>query len=331
MSDGCNQKAVAVWTTEANPKEEWFTCEPCQETDFGGWPNSSDSEEDSLGSADKYIDQQKTCRRALRRHAKNNTKLALTTKAPRNEQIGDEIYDELTRFVEETAKSQNQIAISISEPTMTINEESQRKKSLLTPEELIRSWTLRRIQRDRTWVYVDKDYPNIYRKYCTVVACAKETNDIATDDENMVDNKRIILWDKQASINMLKCILCLLDNNDKKWAVAMREWEDRKETNIARNAFTRLMALSKVVYQINHWHNSANDPKDLLNLCQRFSTRWRKVLALPDELIGQDSDGQRGLHVFMKQMENNWNESVLNKKLKGRFQFQFQGTINGFT
>jgi len=34
-TEDCKLKAVAMWS---NGKDDWYTCEACQELDFGGWP-----------------------------------------------------------------------------------------------------------------------------------------------------------------------------------------------------------------------------------------------------------------------------------------------------
>ena len=57
-SDDCNKRAVSVWETTANAEMEWVTCESCQEKDFGGWPDGSDSGKDSLGLCEEIYGQQ---------------------------------------------------------------------------------------------------------------------------------------------------------------------------------------------------------------------------------------------------------------------------------
>jgi len=41
-NESCDKLAVATWATNLEPNNKWHSCEKCQETDFGGWPNEFD-------------------------------------------------------------------------------------------------------------------------------------------------------------------------------------------------------------------------------------------------------------------------------------------------
>jgi hypothetical protein len=38
-TEGCQKQAVATWASNVEPADKWDMCEPCQELDFGGWPD----------------------------------------------------------------------------------------------------------------------------------------------------------------------------------------------------------------------------------------------------------------------------------------------------
>ena len=44
MAEGCDNIAVAAWSSNIKPHEPWYTCEVCQENDFGGWPDDFQQE-----------------------------------------------------------------------------------------------------------------------------------------------------------------------------------------------------------------------------------------------------------------------------------------------
>ena len=42
MTESCEERAVATWSSNMKPNELWHTCEKHQELDFGGWPEDFD-------------------------------------------------------------------------------------------------------------------------------------------------------------------------------------------------------------------------------------------------------------------------------------------------
>ena len=74
MDGTCNNFSIAAWATNLEPEKKWFTCEDCQEIEFGGWPEGfdipildSDSVEEDLIDANESTDaysnskEKKTC------------------------------------------------------------------------------------------------------------------------------------------------------------------------------------------------------------------------------------------------------------------------------
>lgn len=142
-----------------------------------------------------------------------------------------------------------------------------------------------------------------------------------------------VTWTRLSSRSMQRCILFFLRMNESMWKV-------QKYKRNEKTAFTHLVAITKAMYHIDHWHDSrtATDTevgncersmKDLLDIGRRLSTRWTYVLALSNERIGQDVDGRKGLLLFMEQLEENWEKSHSNEALGGQFQFRFQSRANG--
>ena len=52
-TEECKSWAVAVWS---NGRDNWLTCEACQETDFGGWPDSQLLVQDAAGAGCNAIE-----------------------------------------------------------------------------------------------------------------------------------------------------------------------------------------------------------------------------------------------------------------------------------
>ena len=51
-NEPCANAVVAAWASNENPTELWYTCEECQEKEFGGWPDDSESN-DHEGNGDQ--------------------------------------------------------------------------------------------------------------------------------------------------------------------------------------------------------------------------------------------------------------------------------------
>ncbi|GKY96953.1 hypothetical protein MPSEU_000654300 [Mayamaea pseudoterrestris] len=48
----CSGKAIAIWTSSADPSDEWPLCEQCQDDEFGGWPEGMEP----AGNNDELVD-----------------------------------------------------------------------------------------------------------------------------------------------------------------------------------------------------------------------------------------------------------------------------------
>lgn len=105
--------------------------------------------------------------------------------------------------------------------------------------------------------------------------------------------------------------------NREMWA---RVYKKEKHGN-TRTAFTHLMAIMMVIYQVDIWHNRTDDKEYLLKIAKLITIRWRSVLRRDDSNLGQNADGRRGIEMFMKQIESNWSESKSNYFLQNKFQF----------
>jgi len=283
----------------------------------------------------------KTPQRKLRR-LKHRQRCSKNQPQKQRRSNGYDIFISMTQKIQETAISREQVAISISEPTLTGLEEEKLKNGSLTEERHISSWTEKRLKSERTWIYVHPDYEGVYQRYYSMLAfadkggmeLAESMNDAQDNDNNEESaSSKIVLpelkygmkviWDCHTSYCMQECIASLLETNEV-------EWKKNRQVRDEKMAFTHLVALTMVMYHIDHWHNVTENPEEeLVELAKWFSDRWRYVLSYSNERLGLDEETRRGLLMFMTQIEQNWKESSANNVLGGKFQFKFRSTING--
>ena len=174
-----------------------------------------------------------------------------------------------------------------------------------------------------TWVFVRKDWETIFERYYILFSQCDDGGIHLITQENLTspDNhflKEIpvrdnIRWDNETSSIMHVAIHHFFHYNREMWAQS-RKLPDHKVL-----AFTHLMAITMVIYQIDYWHNHTTDVEDLVDIAKMISLRWRGVLRRSSSTIGQDENGRRGIEMFMRQLENNWKESRSNQLLGNKF------------
>jgi len=111
---GCKERVVAVWASDQNPKDEWFTCEVCQKKDFGGWP------EDELPLS-KWTPSAK----AKRTNSKNNPNNSSIKKRSCGEKDTGSRKDQSKTKKHKTRLIDNSVTLTGSKRTHRANQASQ--------------------------------------------------------------------------------------------------------------------------------------------------------------------------------------------------------------
>ena len=266
-----------------------------------------------------------------KQHTQNNEHRSSSRRNKQQDKIENHFYNDIIQHMTAAAVQRKQHALTISTPTTTLEEDALiNSGQLASMDDLICNFGKERIEREFTWVYVNSDWEDVFDWHYKVFAqCDDGGLYLVTSRRGAIDllpKRQRISWTAETATVMHMCIHRFFGLNDDMWKLARCS---RKNTHrgrcLRREAFTHLMAITQTIYHIDHWHNSTDDPEDLMDIAKLVTDRWRMTMRRDHESIGQDEDGLKGLEMFLRQLEDNWKKSESNVFLKGRFQFRWKG------
>lgn len=118
MTDGCSSKAIVAWVSTSNNKE-WKCCEPCQLTDFGGWPDNCSSQNE--GSTETVVCKQG--QEASKETVTPEPKEKVSTQKSKEETPIQESHEEVSNQEPKELSPQKPKELSYQEPS-NIQDES---------------------------------------------------------------------------------------------------------------------------------------------------------------------------------------------------------------
>ena len=264
--------------------------------------------------------------------------------------LGIDLYEQQSKLILEKANASHQIALSICEPSLSKNEIRMINSSICNLDEIIKSWSTERLLKERRWIYVEENFEDIYMRIFKFIVFADNVMDVFDDyeseyeeqeteedsfklwDENVCPMSSVHLpqygkvsWTSESSYNMQECIFSFLDGLGEQWKSLLRKKENGIEAvEDLKQFFTKLVALTLVMYNIDHWHSGAKIvDDDLCDIARLLSIRWKKILCYSDEDLGLDKDGRNGVLALMLHLEHYFISSPANITLKGKFKFCF--------
>ena len=309
-----------------------------------------------MGSGKKYVlpsllkNKTTTASKRKSYHRIRQAKSKLFSKSALSNNLGIDLYEQQSKLILEKAKSSHQVALSICEPSLSKDEEKMIGSNTCNIDEIIKSWSIERLLKERRWIYVEENYKDIYMRIFKFIAFADNVMDVFDDyeseyedqeteedsfklwDENVCPMSSVRLpqdgkvsWTSESSYNMQECIFSFLDGLGEQWKSVLRKKENGIEASKDfKQFFTKLVALTLVMYNIDHWHSGAKIiDEDLCDIARLLSIRWKKILSYSNEDLGLDMDGRNGVLALMLHLEHYFISSPANITLRGKFKFCF--------